>query len=84
MKSWKFCLFLEQNGIVSLLTVESMFKTVKRYKIITNKPKLAEYQNKKNIKKKKKINPNDRPYFFFQQVTVNTYFFGLISVLFVF
>jgi hypothetical protein len=34
--SWKICLFLEPNGTISSITVESVFKTVNEYKSITN------------------------------------------------
>jgi hypothetical protein len=54
-----------------------VFKTVNKYKNITNNnsqnPKLTKFRNKNILKK----NPTDRPYFFPQQVTVNTHIFFL-------
>jgi hypothetical protein len=35
-ESWKFCVFLEPNGIILSITVENVFQTVNKYKNITN------------------------------------------------
>jgi hypothetical protein len=54
--SWKFCLFLEPNGIISSITVESVCKTVNKYKNITNnnykKTNSLNFKIKKILKKK--------------------------------
>jgi hypothetical protein len=77
LKSWKFCLFLEPNRIISSITVANVFKIVNKHKKITNNnswnPNSLNFKIKKILKKI--INPTDRPYFFSASDSKHTYFF---------